>query len=223
MADTQKHQPNWCHADYLNKLIPTDKLAKTARLAKIALKQFDYDAIACRGVSGLLIAPMMAVRLKKSLLVVRKPGENNHSGRMVEGDAAAKRYIILDDFTDSGETAKAIKRAIDKFAPEAVCLGVLEVNKLHSSIYFRPGPAKNTKLRTEWIDQMAREDAKEAREQAAIEAREQAAIEAREQAAIKARIRRKVNECNTQMWQVRHRYHGDRSQHSAHSNQMPDC
>ena len=175
MADTHKHHPNWCHADYLNKLIPTDKLAKTARLAKIALKQFDYDAIACRGVSGLLIAPIMAVRLKKSLLVVRKPHENNHSSQMVEGDAAAKRYIILDDFTCSGETAKAIKRAIDEFAPEAVCLGVLEVNRLHPSKYWQPGPAKNAKLRTGWIDQMAREDAEEAEE-----AREQEAIKARE-------------------------------------------
>lgn len=177
MADTHKHKPNWCHSDYLGKLIPTNELAKTARLVEIALKQFDYDAIACRGVSGLLIAPMMAVRLKKSLLVVRKPHENHHSSQMVEGDAAAKRYIILDDFTCSGETAKAIKRAIDEFAPEAVCLGVLEVNGLHPSKYW-PGPGKNAKLRTGWIDQMAREDAEEAEE--AEEAREQEAIKARE-------------------------------------------
>jgi hypothetical protein len=162
MADSYKHQPKWIHADYLRALIPTDQLAKTARLVRRALAKYDYDALACRGVSGLLITPIMAVRLKKSLLVVRKPSEDQHSGRIVEGDIAARRYIILDDFICEGETAKAIRKEIKNFAPRAKCLGVLEVNRLRHSLYRRPERPEETKLRTEWMDAQDEEEAEEA-------------------------------------------------------------
>src|SRR5271169_4733500 len=53
-------------------------------------KQLVFDAIACRGVSCLLIAPIVAMRLNKTLIIVRKDGEKTHSGYTIEGDHAAK-------------------------------------------------------------------------------------------------------------------------------------
>ncbi len=72
----------------------------------IKARGLKFDAIACRGVSGLLIAPIVAMRLNKTLIVVRK-GEKTHSCYVVEGDHAAKRYLILDDFIASGATVRA--------------------------------------------------------------------------------------------------------------------
>ena len=146
------HMPEWNHSTYLWRLIPTDKLKNTARLAKRALAKYNYDALACRGVSGLLIAPLLACRLNKSLLVVRKPSEDNlHTTRTVEGDQAARRYIIIDDFMSSGETVNAIQEEIGRFAPQAVCLGLLEVNKLYSTDKREVGPPEKVKLRTDWM------------------------------------------------------------------------
>jgi len=89
-----------------------------------------FDAIACRGVSGLLIAPGVALRLNKTLLKVRKKKEEAHSSFLVEGDRGAKRYIILDDFIESGDTVKEIAKAIHKVNPTAHCVGYIAYKRL---------------------------------------------------------------------------------------------
>lgn len=98
------------HSTYLHVVVNHITLPKLvthiANLLKPHKKQF--DAIAFRGLSGALIAPLVAVRMKKHFLAVRKPSEKNHSTMKVEGDFDAQRYIILDDFIDSGETIKEI-------------------------------------------------------------------------------------------------------------------
>lgn len=121
-----EHKANYCHTGYLRHVIPTSQLAKTARQAACILRRFDFDTIAFRGMSGALIAPILALRLNKSLIMVRKPNDNTHSELLVEGDKAAKRYIIVDDFQSSGATASTIKFHIERFAPQAECLGVFE-------------------------------------------------------------------------------------------------
>lgn len=79
--------------------------------------------------SGALIAPILAQRLGKTLILVRKKGESCHSGKMVEGDSAARRYIIVDDFVGYGDTVRAIFTAVGEFAPQAVCLGTYEFSR----------------------------------------------------------------------------------------------
>ena len=104
-----------------------------------ALKTFEFDALACRGVSGLIAAPILAMKLRKNLLIVRKADEGSHhtrcygAGRLVQGDKAAKRYIIVDDFVSTGETAKTIVAEVAQFAPQAECLGVLELKYMHAA------------------------------------------------------------------------------------------
>lgn len=120
------------HCSYLEKLIRIENLTKYVGLAVRALKHHDFDAIAYRGHSGALIAIPVALALKKPLILVRKHWNNKacHSGYPVEGYAATKRYVIIDDFVCSGATVATIQCAIKRFAPKAECLGTLEANDL---------------------------------------------------------------------------------------------
>lgn len=47
--------------------------------------------------SGALIAPIVALRMNKPIIMVRKSSEKSHSSRIVEGYKAASKYVILDD------------------------------------------------------------------------------------------------------------------------------
>lgn len=90
------------------------------------LKHHDFDSIACRGLSGLLVAPTVAMMMDKTLLVIRKQDEDCHSWRAVEGDANALRYVIIDDLICSGDTVKAILRAMERERIDAKCIGVIQ-------------------------------------------------------------------------------------------------
>jgi orotate phosphoribosyltransferase len=99
---------------------------------KAVLSKYEYDAIAVRGISGLMLGPTLSVLCDKSLIVVRKHDEDRHSTNVCEGDRGAKRYIIVDDFISDGDTVRAIYKDIKEWqershGPEnvAVCLGVL--------------------------------------------------------------------------------------------------
>jgi len=60
------------------------------------------------------------------LNMVRKEREQSHAMRLVEGDIAAKRYLIVDDFLATGETIRAIVRAVHDFTNDEVkCIGVM--------------------------------------------------------------------------------------------------
>lgn len=118
-------------AAHLNTLLEPVKLAKRIRQCKAALKKYDYDAIAVRGVSGLLLGPTLAMKCRKSLIVVRKPDEDCHSSNVCEGDRGTKRYVIVDDFVDTGSTVTAIMRAVKEWQVKkhgiaGECIGVLE-------------------------------------------------------------------------------------------------
>ena len=125
-----KHQPD-IHSSYLHPVL-SHSLVTTKNVNKIAklLKRYDFDGIAFRGMSGALVAPLLAFVCKKSLLMVRKPKteEMSHADYPVEGDANVKRYIIIDDFMSSGNTCRTIVKQVNVFAPTAICIGVLFYN-----------------------------------------------------------------------------------------------
>ena len=127
MKRKAKYTPNYDHMDYMNVAMRPEVLRKALPKIKAILKDVEFDAIAFRGMSGAILAPIIAMRERKSLIMVRKPKDDSHSSRTVEGDRGAKKYIIVDDFMQSGKTARAIKTAIADWAPKAECLGVLEV------------------------------------------------------------------------------------------------
>jgi hypothetical protein len=72
-----------------------------------------FDAIVVRGVSGLLVGPMVASRLGKPWCIVRKPGDGTHSDhKVVEGWYNFKSYIIVDDLIATGGTIKLIQKTL---------------------------------------------------------------------------------------------------------------
>jgi orotate phosphoribosyltransferase len=84
-----------------------------------------FSTIVYRGHSGAIVAPAVAVQMRKNLALVRKPKESSHSHRKVEGYLAeGMKYIIIDDFIDSGKTIKTITDAISDEAFNAKCVGV---------------------------------------------------------------------------------------------------
>jgi len=80
---------------------------------KTATAGLGYDTIACRGVSGLLVAPLLARLAKKHLVVSRKDNDDSHHGARLDGRIGDK-ILIVDDFISSGETVGATIRAIIK-------------------------------------------------------------------------------------------------------------
>jgi adenine/guanine phosphoribosyltransferase-like PRPP-binding protein len=118
------------HSDYLDTALHPAKVKKFVNAAVKFLKPMDFDAIAFRGMSGALLAPLLAYKLHKTVIMVRKPkctdeDCQDHSRYRVEGDINAKRYLILDDFMCSGRTINVIVKEVSKFAPDAKCIGTL--------------------------------------------------------------------------------------------------
>jgi adenine/guanine phosphoribosyltransferase-like PRPP-binding protein len=122
---------NICCASHLTTMLTPKRAKYTVKQVIRMIKErgLEFDTIACRGVSGLLIAPIVAMRLNKIMIVVRK-GENTHSGYEVEGDHGAKRYLILDDFIDGGDTVRAIIKDIFHVNRSARCVGFIAYKRL---------------------------------------------------------------------------------------------
>jgi adenine/guanine phosphoribosyltransferase-like PRPP-binding protein len=100
-------------------------------LAQQVLQEYDFDTIAFRGMSGAFLGPSIATAMEKQMILVRKPEDKTHSKMRVEGNRAANRYVIVDDFIASGDTKRAIIDAISTWAPDANFVGLLEVHDLH--------------------------------------------------------------------------------------------
>lgn len=85
-------------------------------------KDLEFDAIACCGISGLMVVPQIAELLKKNILVIRKD-LNGYSNFNIEGPHT-NRYIIIDDLICSGNTVKTIMKAIKSEFHKPKCLGI---------------------------------------------------------------------------------------------------
>ncbi len=73
----------------------------------------DFETIAIRGTSGLLIGPILAQVTDKRIIVVRKEEHKAHTSRICEGYLKTQNYIIVDDTIDTGTTIKTIKDCVD--------------------------------------------------------------------------------------------------------------
>jgi adenine/guanine phosphoribosyltransferase-like PRPP-binding protein len=92
---------------------------KLASLRFMKLKEsLQFDAIAFSGSSGCAVAFNLAARHRIPLVYVRKSNEDSH-GSSVECNVKTlhvRKYLIVDDFIDSGNTVDYIVRAIKKHA-----------------------------------------------------------------------------------------------------------
>lgn len=88
-----------------------------------------FDFIAVRGISGVLLGSIMADRLNKKIAIVRKGGDDTHSHEKIEcrPNCVDTKFAIVDDFISSGTTVNTIIDAISG-AYRAKCVCIFCVN-----------------------------------------------------------------------------------------------
>jgi phosphoribosylpyrophosphate synthetase len=86
-----------------------------------------FDTIVFTGNSGAALAYTLAYKLGLPLLCVRKQDNSHYLRRsnLLEGNVSTSRYIIVDDFIDTGTTVKHVVGYIKEHLPKATCVGVL--------------------------------------------------------------------------------------------------
>jgi adenine/guanine phosphoribosyltransferase-like PRPP-binding protein len=126
--------------DYLNGIYNNKMFVKMITQAAVVIKDFKkkhpFNAIAFTGTSGAAIAYPLSFLLKVPLICVRKSSKDNHYGSLVEGYTSAKRYLIVDDFIETGRTIKKITQAIDRETDkQSKLVGIFLYNGYRSSTY----------------------------------------------------------------------------------------
>lgn len=108
---------------------------KTNRVAKAlkhmipkAMQLTGADAVVVRGTSGVSAAFAALVYVDFNLVHLRKQNDGAH-GAPVEGHQPFSKYLILDDFIDTGDTVRGIIADLDGLAKqqgvEVECVGAL--------------------------------------------------------------------------------------------------
>jgi hypoxanthine phosphoribosyltransferase len=133
-----------------------DSVKKIIPQAAKLLKGMKFDAIAFRGMSGCLFAAPLSLRLRKPLLMVRKPcacPSSTHTKMKVEGDINAQTYIIVDDFIGTGRTVREIISTLQQWAEfddrSLKCIGVLtafRISRTFKECTYRPLSVEGFKL-----------------------------------------------------------------------------
>jgi hypothetical protein len=124
---------NSCASHLTEVLQPEMRGRIVRRITKeIRESKLEYEAIAFKGLSGALVVPAVATRLKKPIIAVRSDMKC-HSEHQIEGlylPTTSGRYIIVDDFIFDGNTIREIHRQItyhqykDSHTAVPKCVGV---------------------------------------------------------------------------------------------------
>lgn len=106
-------------------VLPYDTVGLEDRVRQVtaALKPLktEFDSIAVRGMSGVLVGAPVALRLHKPLVVVRKETEQRHSSALaLNAENVGKRVLFLDDFVSGGSTRKAVQNVVEKFGGKLI-------------------------------------------------------------------------------------------------------
>lgn len=99
---------------YLTSAIEPKKRRKLIAKCFKFLKGEDFDTIVVRGISGMLLGPILAHKTGKELLVIRKTDERTASWYKHEGHIALKRYIFVDDLISTYSTVVVCQRYIQE-------------------------------------------------------------------------------------------------------------
>lgn len=101
-----------------------ERLELIQRIVKrLTSKKESFDAIAVSGYSMALVGTVVAYSLEKNLILVRKECDKRYSEFRVEG-TSHQRYIIIDDFMETGETIKRVVKEVNQNLPGCVCVAV---------------------------------------------------------------------------------------------------
>jgi adenine/guanine phosphoribosyltransferase-like PRPP-binding protein len=109
-------------ADYLEYVLDREQRTATVLDIVTSLKRIDFGTIVVRGLSGLLVGPIVAERMQKELVAIRKPGDGSISDNPAEGNPEGA-YVILDDLMATGETVLQILKTMQRLYPQHRCAG----------------------------------------------------------------------------------------------------
>jgi hypoxanthine phosphoribosyltransferase len=84
--------------------------------AQDELTGVDFDTFVVTGLSGMLVAPLLAQLMGKKFFVLRKPNDGSHHSRHGASwvGSLGKRWIFLDDMVDTGKTRQRVFRLLRK-------------------------------------------------------------------------------------------------------------
>ncbi|WP_100460560.1 phosphoribosyltransferase [Mycobacteroides abscessus] len=92
----------------------------------------DFDTLVGTGLSGTIVAPMLARHLGKHFLIVRKDNDGSHSDIPAEG-TLGQRWVFVDDFIDTGMTLGRVWNKIQTLCEERLFIsefvGVAQYSK----------------------------------------------------------------------------------------------
>lgn len=93
-------------------------LRDVLRRSEIELRRHlsDFDTLVGTGMSGALVIPALAVRLRRKFVIVRKENDDSHHGGNRLLGELGKRWVFVDDFTSSGATRDRVKARIQEDA-----------------------------------------------------------------------------------------------------------
>ena len=141
------------HTSYLHEVFYPNIFRKKVKTATLKVKSFKekngIDAIAFTGTSGAALAYPVAYNLNLGLINVRKLTERSHFTRgdygPVEGFLSSKKYVIIDDFIESGKTIKYILSNVKKaqkaqFMSPASCSAILLYGSTDDARHFNGIP-----------------------------------------------------------------------------------
>lgn len=98
------------HSGYFNKAFgDIDDIAVRMREE---LKEVEFDTMVGTGLSGTLVVPTLARAFGTLWAIVRKE-HSPHSYGLIEGEIGQK-WLMVDDFVDTGETVRRVQRAINE-------------------------------------------------------------------------------------------------------------
>jgi adenine/guanine phosphoribosyltransferase-like PRPP-binding protein len=120
---------------YLRPVFEKDFFQRTVdsalKAAESLVKNYQIDSVAFSGTSGAAMAFILSYKLGLHLMCVRKKTDTSHFHEYyrkrfhVEGNLDSQRYLIVDDFMDTGTTIENIIDAVKSEAPQALCMSIL--------------------------------------------------------------------------------------------------
>lgn len=122
----------WNGASYFEDLMRTDRRNQFIKNAVSVLKKWKkknhFDAIAFRGMSGAIIAPVIAYEMNLPVIVIRKEYDDTHDFRRVFGFVEPRhhtvKYIIIDDFIETGNTVNEIVKGVSEAVKDSELVGI---------------------------------------------------------------------------------------------------
>lgn len=108
----------YMQSSYLETVLDPKHLQRLVDYFVPLLQEMDkvhpFDSIAFRGLSGAMLSPILAMKLDKGMVAVRKETQC-HSAYQVEGAMYGhNRFIIVDDLVSSGGTIMEIIRMVNQ-------------------------------------------------------------------------------------------------------------